>query len=284
MVTAQEPQSTLRPIGVLSLLALLWALVCPSPALAAPFDHNHAALTSILAQHVRWNEAGTATTVDYAALRRDRAALDAYTRALSSVGAAEFSGWNTRQRRSFLINAYNAFTLQLILTRYPELTSIRDLGNIVFNSPWKQRFFFLLGATRHLDEVEHEMLRGAADFDEPRIHFAVNCASIGCPALRPEAYRADRLDAQLEDQTRRFLRDRSRNRLELNGEPVVRISPIFKWYRKDFEADHHGWTTLQQFLAAYADALGDSAAGRAALREAAFSVQYTDYSWRLNDR
>lgn len=284
MVTAHEFQATRRPIGVLSLLALLWPLVCPSPAHAAPFDHNHAALTSILAQHVRWNAAGTATTVDYAALRRDRTALDTYARALTAVSAAEFSGWNTQQRRSFLINAYNAFTLQLILTRYPDLTSIRDLGNIVFNSPWKQRFFSLLGATRHLDEVEHELLRGAADFDEPRIHFAVNCASIGCPALRPEAYRADRLDTQLEDQTRRFLRDRSRNRLELNGKPVVRISPIFKWYRQDFEAGHHGWRTLPQFLAAYADALGDSAAGRAALRETVFSVQYTDYSWKLNDR
>ncbi len=284
MVTDLEPKSTRRPVGMLCWLALFWALACSGPAHAAVFDHDHTALTSLLAKHVRWNSAGTATTVDYAALQRDRTALDTYTRALTAVTATEFSGWTTRQRRSFLINAYNAFTLQLILTRYPRLTSIRDLGNIVFNSPWKQRFFSLLGATRHLDEVEHELLRGAADFDEPRIHFAVNCASVGCPALRPEAYRADRLDAQLDDQTRRFLRDRSRNRLELNSETTASISPIFKWYRQDFEAGHHGWTTLERFLGTYADALGDSTASRAALRDAAFSVRYTDYSWKLNDR
>ena len=231
-----------------------------------------------------WNAAGTATTVDYAALARDRTTLDAYTGSLSAIKMDEFNAWSKAERVSFLINAYNAFTLQRILSRYPNLESIRDLGNIVWDSPWKQRFFVLLGARRHLDEVEHELLRGAADFDEPRIHFAVNCASVGCPALRPEAYRPDRLSAQLEDQTRRFLRDRTRNRFDPDGRGTAWISPIFKWYAEDFEAGHRGHSSLQHFLQAYSQELTGSTDGRELLQRGAFALKYSDYSWKLNDR
>jgi hypothetical protein len=286
MATRTPVPRTLATGCRIALLALLAAAsTAPSAvAVAAGFDHAHSPFSTLLARHVRWNEVGTATTVDYSGLARERVALDGYLRTLSQVTPAEFAGWTRPQRYSFLINAYNAFTLQLILSRYPDLRSIRDLGNLVFNSPWKQRFFTLLGEPRHLDEVEHGLLRGAPDFDEPRIHFAVNCAAVGCPALRPEAYRADRLEAQLEEQTRRFLRDRSRNVFEPGRAPVARISPIFKWYREDFEAGHRGWSTLEGFLAAYADALGDSAEARRQLGRGALTVRYTDYSWALNDR
>jgi hypothetical protein len=270
----------LLPVALLG----LWGLAAAQPAaVAAGFDHSHAAFSAILSRHVRWNEAGTATTVDYAALQRVRAPLDEYTKALSAVSPAEFGRWDLRQRRSFLINAYNAFTLQHVLSRYPRLGSIRDLGNIVFDSPWKQRFFDLLGERRHLDDLEHGLLRGAPDFDEPRIHFAVNCASVGCPALRPEAYRAEHLEAQLEDQTRRFLRDRSRNRFEPGAPATAWVSPIFKWYGEDFAAGHRGAATLREFLAAYADALADSEAGRNGIRRGGFAVKFTPYSWARND-
>lgn len=272
---------------LLATLGVAWASSlagAPVSARTASFDHSHAGFTALLSRHVLWNAAGTATSVDYAALAQDRAALDAYTRAVSAVAVDEFNTWSKAQRVSFLINAYNAFTLQRILSRYPNLKSIRDFGNIVFDSPWKQRFFRLLGATRHLDEVEHELLRGAADFDEPRIHFAVNCASIGCPALRPEAYRADLLAAQLEDQTRRFLRDRSRNRLDLQGRGTAWISPIFKWYDQDFMTGHQGHTSVRHFLNAYAPELTTSAQGRAVLQRGSFALKYADYSWELNDR
>jgi hypothetical protein len=269
------------PSWVLAVLLLVG--IQGAPAQAAAFDHSHAAFASLLARHVRWDEAGTASTVDYAGLARERGRLDAYTKSLSGVTMEEYAGWSLAQRRAFLIDAYNAFTLQLILTRYPALASIRDLGNIVFDSPWKRRFFPLLGKMRHLDELEHDLLRGAADFDEPRIHFAVNCASVGCPALRPEAYRADRLDAQLEDQTRRFLRDRSRNRFDAAPTPTARISPIFRWYRGDFEAGHRGVPSLEAFLALRADALADTAGDRARVGSRRFSIRYTEYSWALND-
>ena len=281
------PRSPFQLPRLLAAVGLIWAL--PASGLSAGsdvsrFDHSHGAFTVLLSRHVSWNPAGTATVVDYSALQRERSTLNAYTRTLSAVTPQEFNSWTRSQRVSFLINAYNAFTLERILSRYPDLDSIRDFGNIVFDSPWKQRFFRLLGATRHLDEVEHTLLRGAQDFDEPRIHFAVNCASIGCPALRPEAYRADQLSAQLDDQTRRFLRDRTRNRFDATGRGTAWISPIFKWYEEDFEAGHRGYRSVRQFLQSNAEAIADSPAARDLLRRGTFPVKYSDYSWDLNDQ
>jgi hypothetical protein len=265
---------------VLNILLVL--LSVSGVATAAGFDHTHASFNILLNQHVRWDRAGVATTVDYTALGRERAALASYTAQLSAVTPSDFARWPVAEQRAFLINAYNAFTLQLILTRYPDLKSIREFGNIVFNSPWKQRFFSLLGARRHLDEVEHELLRGAPDFDEPRIHFAVNCASIGCPALRPEAFVAARLDSQLEDQTKRFLRDRSRNRFAANGK--LAVSPIFKWYASDFERGLGGVRSVQEFLARYAGELATNEGDRKRVVAGKTPLTYTDYDWALNAR
>jgi hypothetical protein len=99
----------------------------------------------------------------------------------------------------------------LILTKYPELESIKDLGS-VFSSPWKKKFFSLLGQERSLDDIEHGMIRAPGAFDDPRIHAGVVCASIGCPMLRPEAFTPEKLDAQLDDGMKRFLADGTRNR------------------------------------------------------------------------
>jgi Protein of unknown function, DUF547 len=129
---------------------------------------------------------------------------------LSAAKQAQFEAWTRNQRMAFLINAYNAFTVEKILTRYPDIGSIWDFGKI-FGNPFK--FFSLFGQPFTLDRIEHGMPRKPGAYDDPRVHFAVNCASVGCPMLREEAYVAERLDAQLEQQTRRFLSDRSRNRV-----------------------------------------------------------------------
>ena len=105
---------------------------------------------------------------------------------------------------AFLINAYNAFTVELILTRYPKLASIGDLGSLLQN-PWKLKFIKLLDTQMSLDNIEHDTLRARGRYDDPRVHFAVNCASIGCPMLREEGFVAERLDAQLDEQTGRFM-------------------------------------------------------------------------------
>lgn len=255
-------------------------LVCSLSAHA--LDHRHEAFTTLLATHVEWNAEGTATAVDYAGVRQDRAALQAYLTRLSAVTTTDYAGWSKDQQLAFLINAYNGWTLALIADADPEPASIRDLGGW-FRSPWKQRFFTLLGESRSLDEVEHELIRGAPDFAEPRIHFAVNCASIGCPALRPEAYRGADLDAQLEDQTRRFLRDRTRNRFD-PATRTLQVTRLLDWYGSDFDLPFRGSRSRTGFLLHYADALGLDAEARQALGEGTLEIDFLDYDWRLNRR
>lgn len=255
---------------------LLW-LVAAS-AQAAGFDH--AVWDGLLQRHVVVLAEGRATQVDYAGMARERARLKAYLDALAAVRPAEFERWPKPERLAFLINAYNAWTVELVLTRYPDLRSIKDLGG-VFSSPWKKRFVPLLGQTHSLDDIEHGLIRAEGVYEEPRIHFAVNCASIGCPALRNEAYAGKRLDAQLEDATRRFLADRSRNRFN----PATRrleVSKIFDWYRQDFERGWGGHTRLSQFFARHADVLTDAEADRQLLRAGEARISHLDYDWALN--
>jgi len=262
-------------------LALLALLALPTPASAAE-RIDHAPWTRLLAEHVAWGPDGVNTTVDYRGFQGERKRLRDYLETLSAVTRAQFDRWPRPARTAFLVNAYNAFTVELILRHHPEIESIRDIGGL-FGSPWKQRFFELLGAQRHLDEVEHEMLRGAPGFTEPRIHFAVNCASVGCPALRPEAYTGARLDTQLADQTRRFLRDRARNRFDPDTGKLI-VSPLFQWYREDFELGFRATATLAGFLGLYAEALGDTPAARQRIRAGDFELAFGEYDWSLNNR
>ena len=255
-------------------LAMVLLATLTSSVFGQDFDQRHTDWTTLLEKHVHWSPDGTASAVDYAGFQSEEKALQRYLDRLSAVPLKRYQAWPETQRQAFLINAYNAFTVALILTRYPDLDSIKDLGGL-FSSPWKQTFFTLLGKTRSLDEVEHDLLRGAPDFDQPRIHFAVNCASIGCPALRPQAYVGEQLETQLEDQTRRFLRDRSRNRVNADR---LAISKIFRWYREDF--DHAGGLNI--FLAEYAAALDLSPAQNSALRRADLAIDFLPYDWRLN--
>jgi hypothetical protein len=246
------------------------------------FDHGYADWDASLRRHVRWDAKGVASTVDYKALAAERAALKKALDGFSAVSETEFRGWTRNQRLAFLINAYNAFTLELILTRYPDLHSIRDLGSI-FQSAWKKTFFRLFGAERHLDYIEHELIRAPGAYDDPRVHVVLVCASVGCPALRPEAILAERLDAQLEDSMRRFLSDRSRNRYD----PVARrleVSKIFDWYKEDFEKGHRGINSREKLFARYADQLADAADDRRSVREGAVAIAVLPYDWTLNDR
>lgn len=246
-------------------------------AAASPTDAFDAALSTYLARHVRWNAEGTTTSVDYAGVRRERAALQQLQDQTSRVSMTEFSSWPLAVRQAFLINAYNVWTLALIADAPADTVSIRELGGFL-QSPWKKAFIPFLGETRSLDDLEHDLLRGAPDFNEPRIHFAVNCASIGCPALRPEALTAARWDEQLDDQTRRFLRDRTRNRVVQRSPLKLEISAIFDWYGSDFESAGgvHG------FLARYPEALGLTPAEALALRGDNARIEFLDYDWRLN--
>ncbi len=250
-------------------------------AQAAAFDHSHEAFTALLKKHVVLLDGGKGSQLRYAGMARDRAALKAYTDGLSGVSAATFAGFSKPQQMAFLINAYNAFTIELILSKYPRLDSIKDLGAL-FSSPWKPKFIQLLGTEMSLDNIEHDTLRAKGRYDDPRIHFAVNCASIGCPMLREEAFVADRLEAQLEEQTRRFMGDRSRNRYNAaNGK--LEINKIFDWYGGDFKLGHKGIASLPAFAARYSDLLADAPADREKLKGLKAEIDFLDYDWKLND-
>ncbi|HET7731985.1 MAG TPA: DUF547 domain-containing protein [Usitatibacter sp.] len=259
----------------LALVAL--ALSLPASAL----DHSHQAWQALLARHVRYLPGGNASQVAYADFMKERAALRRVLDEYQAVTRAEFDGWSKAEQQAFLINAYNALTIEKVLRRYPNLKSIRDYGTL-FGNPWKDRFFRLLGEPAHLDQIEHEILRREGAYDEPRVHVAVVCASIGCPMLRNEAFVAARLEAQLEDAMRRFLSDRTRNRYDPKS-GKLEVSRIFDWYGKDFERGHKGYTSVKATLAKYAELLADRPEDRAAVREQRAAIAFLDYDWGLND-
>ena len=244
------------------------------------FDHQHVAWNVLLKKHVLPLRGGQESQVRYAGFAADRAALKAYLASLSAVSDMAFKGFTKPQQMAFLINAYNGFTVELILTRYPNLKSIKDLGSF-FSSPWKPKWVKLLGGEVSLDDIEHEMLRKPGSYDDPRVHFAVNCASIGCPALREEAFVPARLDAQLDAQAQRFMSDRSRNRYNA-AKGQLEVSKIFDWFGEDFRSGYRGIRSLNGFLASHADALADSAAERERIRGQKVDIDFLDYDWSLN--
>jgi hypothetical protein len=248
------------------------SLGVPGAASAQGFDHSHKAWDALLRKHVVVLQAGKASQVRYADFAKDRVALKAYLDSVSKVPEAQFNGWTRQERMAFLINAYNGFTVEKILTRYPNLKSIRDFGT-VFGNPWKDKFFTLFGREAYLDQVEHEMLRKPGAYNELRVHYAVNCASIGCPMLREEAYVADKIEAQLEEQAVRFLSDRSRNRFEAGK---LEVSKIFDWFKEDFGV-------REQYFAKYSKLLADGPEAQKLVAEGRAPLSFLDYDWSLND-
>ena len=240
-VIAVSRRITIRKFGRLAVSSVMLLAASTSfYALSDEAAHKkanslHEPFSALLSEHLKTIDNGASTQVDYHGFKQDRERLTQYLNSLAKVEKSTFDGWSKADQLAFLINAYNAYTVDLILTEYPKIESIRDLGGF-FSSPWKKEIAPLLGKTRTLDEIEHELIRGQNEttegYNEPRIHFAVNCASIGCPALREEAYVGARLDSQLDAQTKRFLADTSRNRMNGN---TLKLSRIFDWYSEDFE-------------------------------------------------
>ena len=271
----------------------LKALVVGSALVATSFATSFSAQAQTM--HDSWNALvtknvvainnGHSTEVDYAAIKLQHKELKSYLDSLTAVTQNEFDTWEKPKQLAFLINAYNAWTVELIVSNlaskeYPNLKSIKDLGSF-FSSPWSKEFVPLLGKTRSLDDIEHGLIRGSGKYNDPRIHFAVNCASIGCPALREEAYTATELESQLQAQTKRFLSDMTRN---IAQENTLSMSSIFKWYGDDFKKGFRGANTLQQFLSQYPDALKLIPAQQKALKNDDMNVEFLDYDWDLNAR
>ncbi|XQW83497.1 DUF547 domain-containing protein [Thalassotalea piscium] len=266
-----------------SLTALLLGSFVLITSFTSQAKSMHQDWNTLLKKHVVAINHNHSTEIDYAAIKNEHKQLKAYLDSLSAITENEFNAWGKSKQLAFLINAYNAWTVELIVSNfasedYPDLKSIKDLGNF-FSSPWSKDFVPLLGKTRSLDDIEHGLIRGSGKYNDPRIHFAVNCASVGCPALREEAYTAEKLDSQLEMQTIRFLSDETRNKVDQN---TLKLSSIFKWYGDDFAKGFRGANTLGQFMVLYSDALKLNDSQQKILKNNDMKIKFLAYDWHLN--
>ncbi len=239
-----------------------------APAVSPPTAGIHAPFDALVRAFVRDGD------VDYRCLQTHEAALDAY---LATLGRTDPDALSRDAALAFWINAYNSFTIKLILSRYPRIGSIKDIPG-----RWDRRDWVVGGQRRSLNDIEHKILR--KEFVEPRIHFAIVCASASCPTLAPEAYVAGRLDEQLTRAAFDFLSDHGRGSrldVERSGEDRARVrlylSSIFKWFREDFEGRAG---SLIDFVAPYL-----SQQDRAVLQRHRddVSIRFLPYDWSLND-
>ena len=242
-------------------MAAACALVLLSVGVALAGPDRDAPYAALLSGHVHDGR------VDYAGLKKDEARLDAYLAALTAVEPATLS---EPERFAYYINVYNAWTLKLILEHYPGIRSIKDAGSL-FRSPWQRAFVRLRAGTVSLDDVEHGILR--PQFHDPRVHFAVNCASKSCPPLAGAPYAGATLDAALDAAARGFINNPANTSLR---DGTLHVSRIFDWYGEDFGGPEGVW----RFIRRYADpplAAAMDAAGR-------HDIAYTPYDWSLNGR
>tara|TARA_R110000868_G_scaffold115383_5_gene308076 strand:+ start:1750 stop:2595 length:846 start_codon:yes stop_codon:yes gene_type:complete len=211
---------------------------------------NHSSWNNLLQNNV--SQTGN---VNYKTFKTNKKTLLNYITSLGENMPNET--WKKKDKLAFWINAYNAMTVDLILRNYP-LKSIKDIKN-----PWEQRYWKLADKWYNLDEIEHQILR---KMDEPRIHFAIICASYSCPKLQNEAYTSEDLEQQLTKATKEFLNDSERNSISQNN---IELSKIFKWFSKDFEQNG----SLINFLNLYSDIkISDKA-----------KKSFKDYNWDLNE-
>jgi hypothetical protein len=242
-----------------------WSLIIRVAAILLPFAAvsegqivDHTLFGELLAKNVKEG------VVDYAGFKAEERKLDRYLYILEITNPDSLG---REEQFAFYINAYNAWTIKLILTEYPGVKSIKDIGSI-FQSPWKKEFVRINGKTMTLDDIEHKVLRPY--FKDARVHFAINCASKSCPPLISEPYRGPVLDTQLDRVTGDFLNTPGNYRME--GDTLW-VSSIFKWFGGDFNDDPVAFyrTYAKGELRKQLDAKGDR-----------IKVKYLDYDWSLN--
>ncbi len=242
------------------MLAVILGLGFSIPSYGAGGPVDNRIWAALLADHV------TDGRVDYDGFKQNEARLDQYLAILSSTDPGALS---RNHQFAFYINAYNAFTIKLVLTRYPGINSIKEIGGF-FSNPWNKKFIRLNRFTVSLDHIEHDILRPR--FKDARVHFAINCASKSCPPLVDEPYEGVTLENQLDRQARQFINQWKNVFLKEN---TLFVSPIFKWFEDDFAAGplafirHHAQGPLRQAL--------DQAAAKGDIR-----FEYLNYDWTLN--
>jgi hypothetical protein len=221
---------------------------------------DHSAFDKLLKKHV-----SAQGLVDYKGFKADEQAFNQYLAMLSKNPPA--ANWPKNEQIAYWVNAYNAFTIRLILNHYP-VQSIKDIGSKIkipfVTTPWADKFFSIAGEKMSLDNIEHGILR--KKFDDPRIHFTLVCASISCPRLRNEAYAAAQLDKQLDDQGRDFLNNPAKNKV---GKSAAQLSKYFDWYKGDWQQNGQ---SVVKWVNRYATTKMDDDA----------KITYLDYNWSLN--
>ena len=212
---------------------------------------SHSAFDALLKKYV-----SSTGVVDYAGLKRNSSQLQSYLGELAKETPK--SSWSRNEKLAYWINAYNAFTLDLIVKNHP-VKSITDLDG---GSPWKVKRIELERKKYSLDQIENQIIR--PQFKEPRIHFAVNCAAVSCPTLLNEAFLPEKLNGQLEKQTRKFINNSNFNQI---SESSAKVSKIFEWYGEDFG-------DLKNYLNKYSD----TKIGKGV------NIEFGDYDWALNGK
>ena len=208
----------------------------------------------------------TGGRVDYDGFKQDEVKLDQY---LAVLSATDPSALSYNHRFAFYINAYNAFTIKLILTRYPGINSIKEISSF-FSNPWSRKFIPLNGFKVSLDHIENDILR--TRFKDPRIHFAINCAARSCPSLSSIPYEGDTLETRLDEQTRQFINDPGNTFLKGN---TLFVSRIFKWFEDDFSGNPLG------FIRQHAEDPLKQALDKASAR-GSIDLEPLYYDWTLN--
>ncbi|RKF19558.1 DUF547 domain-containing protein [Alginatibacterium sediminis] len=235
---------------------------------AESFDHSQ--WNQLLQSNVTYFEDNTHSRIAYKNV--DRKLLKQYLNSIASVNMDQYQSWNDDEQLAFLINVYNAYTVSFILSKYPDIESIKELGS-VFSSPWKKKNFPLFGQNVSLDHIEHTLIRG--EFSEPRIHVAVVCASKGCPPLQNKAFTAQNLEAMLENAMQGFLRGSENS----YSQGVLKVSTIFDWYGDDFASGgSKGEQGVKNYIANYNELFSVSVEQ---IKNAKLS--YHEYDWSLND-
>lgn len=223
-----------------------------------PFSHE--IFDGLLKKHV--NAAGN---VNYKGMIADSNILNKYIKQITTNHPTK--SWSRNEQLAYWMNAYNAFTIQIVIRNYP-VKSIKDIGpslSLPFvNTVWDIKFINIEGENYDINNIEHSILR---KMNEPRIHFAINCASYSCPKLFNEAYEADKLEAQLTKISKSFINDPIRNKITPKK---AELSKIFSWFKGDFTEGQ----TLIEFINKYSDVKLNKDA----------SIDYMDYLWGLNDQ
>ena len=208
----------------------------------------------------------TGNRFDYARMLNNPRDLERLSDYIDNLELLDPTEWSKDEALAYWINLYNAATIELVLTKYP-VKSIKDIGGL-FSSPWKKKVVKVNNRELSLDEIENDIIR--TQFTDARIHFALNCAAIGCPPLNKKAFTDDSLDTQLEAAVNNALA----NEFWLQvTEQEIRVSKIFDWYEKDF-ISYAG--SVREFIAKYREK------DKEAILDATRKLKYLDYDWKLN--